>query len=85
MNRCWRPWEPCDYTLEAAMSSYWANFAKTGDPNGEDLPTWQPYTAEHPVRMLLAEEIKEENAIAVEDYTDANPASYKQKFKFLLK
>ena len=49
------------------MSSYWANFAKTGDPNGEDLPTWQPYTAEHPVRMLLAEEIKEENAIAVED------------------
>ena len=67
MNRCWRPWEPCDYTLEAAMSSYWANFAKTGDPNGEDLPTWQPYTAEHPVRMLLAEEIKEENAIAVED------------------
>ena len=67
MNRCWRPWEPCDYTLEAAMSSYWANFAKTGDPNGEGLPTWQPYTAEHPVRMLLAEEIKEENAIAVED------------------
>lgn len=67
MNRCWRPWEPCDYTLEAAMSSYWANFAKTGDPNGKGLPTWRPYTAEHPVRMLLAEEIKEENAIAVED------------------
>lgn len=67
MNRCWRPWEPCDYTLEAAMSSYWANFAKTGDPNGEGLPTWQPYTAEHPVRMLLAEEVKEENAIIVED------------------
>ena len=22
------------------MSSYWANFIKTGDPNGEGLPYW---------------------------------------------
>ena len=22
------------------MSSYWANFIKTGDPNGDGLPYW---------------------------------------------
>jgi para-nitrobenzyl esterase len=29
---------------EAEMvSSYWVNFAKTGDPNGKDLPAWAPF------------------------------------------
>jgi para-nitrobenzyl esterase len=32
-----------DYQLAQIMSSYWINFATTGDPNGEDLPQWEPY------------------------------------------
>lgn len=27
------PWLPADYAIAEQMSSYWANFAKTGDPN----------------------------------------------------
>jgi len=27
------PWLPADYAIAERMSSYWANFAKTGDPN----------------------------------------------------
>jgi len=35
-----RPWEDIDYRLADQMSSYWANFISTGDPNGEGLPLW---------------------------------------------
>ena len=59
------PWEPCDYALEAAVSGYWANFARCGNPNGDGLPHWRPYTAEAPVQMRLAETIGEENAVSV--------------------
>jgi para-nitrobenzyl esterase len=29
-----------DQALSRTVQSYWVNFAKTGDPNGEGLPTW---------------------------------------------
>ncbi len=32
-----------DLALSETMSSYWANFAKNGDPNGDGLPTWNLY------------------------------------------
>jgi para-nitrobenzyl esterase len=32
-----------DRALAEMMSSYWTNFAKTGDPNGKDLPAWAPF------------------------------------------
>lgn len=66
LDRAWRPWEDCDWVLEDAVSSYWANFARCGDPNGGDLPVWRPYTADAPVQMRLAETIGEEKAISVD-------------------
>lgn len=35
-----RPWEKTDFALAEIMNSYWANFIRTGDPNGEGLPSW---------------------------------------------
>jgi len=36
-------WMQADYKLGDQMSSYLTNFAKTGNPNGMGLPTWNAY------------------------------------------
>ncbi len=58
LDRCWRPWEPCDRALAQAVSGYWANFVKHGDPNGEGLPQWTPYTREQPGKMCLGSTVR---------------------------
>ncbi|HSG54411.1 MAG TPA: carboxylesterase family protein [Paracoccaceae bacterium] len=43
-------------TLAATMSTAWANFAITGDPNGGDMPHWPRYDpATSPIMLLGAE------------------------------
>jgi para-nitrobenzyl esterase len=37
------PWEAADRTLSEAMTTYWANFARTGNPSGSGLPEWPRY------------------------------------------
>lgn len=53
-----RPFTDVDYKLEEAMSSYWVNFAKTGDPNGEGLPVWPVYNDSKPEVIELGDEVK---------------------------
>ncbi len=53
LNRCWRPFTGVDFDLAVAMADYYANFAKTGNPNGSGQPEWRPYTKEDAVYMEL--------------------------------
>jgi para-nitrobenzyl esterase len=39
------PYEEVDRRLSEQIAHYLANFAKTGDPNGDGLPGWQALTA----------------------------------------
>lgn len=39
-------WDESDREVARLMRTYWVNFAKTGDPNGEGLPNWPTYSAD---------------------------------------
>ena len=43
-----------DLAISEAMATYWANFAKRGDPNGEGLPAWPAFSDANPVVMHFA-------------------------------
>ncbi len=43
-----------DEALSDIMRTYWTNFAKTGDPNGKELPKWPAYNGAEP-RILHIE------------------------------
>ena len=51
-----RDWQEYDYKLADIVTTYWSNFMKTGNPNGEDVPEWLPTNSEHLAYMDLGDE-----------------------------
>ncbi len=49
------PWTDEDRKVADQMSSYWANYATTGDPNGAGLPSWPKFDAKTPRVMVLGD------------------------------
>ena len=39
-------WHEDDHKLSQYMVKYWTNFARTGNPNGSDLPVWQKFNTD---------------------------------------
>jgi len=48
-----RTWTDQDKQVADTMSSYWVNFATTGDPNGKGLAKWQPYDEKTKTAMIF--------------------------------
>ena len=42
--------------LSDLMGSAWINFARSGNPNGDGIPTWEPYTREKGAAMIFDNE-----------------------------
>ena len=49
------PWRPEDRQMAQLASSYWVNFAKSGNPNGPGLANWPAYREAKEVMRLTAE------------------------------
>lgn len=49
-----KPVTPDDQRISDAMAAYWTNFAKRGDPNGDGLPTWPPFSDDQPAVMYFS-------------------------------
>ena len=45
-------WTEEDYKVSKVMQEYFANFTKTGDPNGPGLPKWPPTNSSKPVPVM---------------------------------
>jgi len=46
-----------DLEMSNVVSSYWVDFAKTGNPNSGDRPYWPPFTTENEIVLEFGEEI----------------------------
>ena len=53
LKHCWRPWTQGDWDLSEKMLTYWTNFAKYSNPNGQKDGVWTPCTAKSPKFMLF--------------------------------
>jgi len=46
-------WTADDYKVSNTMESYFANFIKTGNPNGQGLPKWKPFNEANQQAMWI--------------------------------
>ncbi len=74
LNRSWRPFTGKDFELSRAMADYWCNFAKTGDPNGGELPLWESYRKEDHRMMELG------LSIGMKDFGENDRVKFRKDF-----
>jgi para-nitrobenzyl esterase len=55
-----------DLALTETMQEYWVNFARTGNPNGDDLPAWPLFERPAPLVQELGDEVRSIPAIEPE-------------------
>jgi para-nitrobenzyl esterase len=49
-----KPWSTGDAAMAETLQGYWVNFARTGNPNGPNLPTWPAYTLKDDALMAFS-------------------------------
>ncbi|KAK8841934.1 hypothetical protein M9Y10_026888 [Tritrichomonas musculus] len=54
-SHCWRKMGEKEKKLSLLFSTYWSNFAHTGNPNGNGLPKWIPFTLKHQLQLGISD------------------------------
>ena len=65
-------WTPDDQKVSELMQAYFANFIKSGDPNGPGLPTWPPANRGDDAQVLH-----------IDIRTRAEPDAHRPRYRFL--
>jgi len=73
-SRTGAKWRPEDRRLSEQMQLYWTNFAKSGIPNGTDLPNWPAYNSKDGWQVLHLDRT-----------TAARPDDLRDRYLFLQK
>ena len=73
-------WSDWDHEIAHAMSEYWVNFARTGNPNGDGLASWPRYEVATDPWLEFGSEIQVTNDIRKDkldlfDRVNASPTS----------
>ena len=71
-------WQEDDYAISKLFLSYYANFCKFGNPNGEGLPTWTPINGQDVAPVMYIDVTSAEKADA------ATENAYRTLEKFYL-
>ena len=64
-------WTPDDDKVSAVMEGYFANFIKTGNPNGKGLPEWPP------MKQGVSE------IMVIDVHTHAEPEKHQQRYRWM--
>jgi len=67
-------WTPDDHKVSEVMQGYFANFVKTGDPNGPGLPSWPAAGRGKDDRAMV---------MRLDVASRAEPEQHRERYRFL--
>jgi len=77
-----RPFTSTDRKLKKTMSTYWANFARKGNPNGNGVPYWPPSNKQNNFQtMIFGDTVGHEQIPSLKDLQLLNKIFTKQMKK----
>ena len=59
-------WTSADRNMAAEISTYWVNFAKSGDPNGAGVPQWPAFENAKTQVQILSDPIRTDGVLGIE-------------------